>query len=111
MAKKNETPEVENTEVAETAEVEATEPAVKGRPSKLTDDQVIDIRTRYHTVKKEDLAKEYGISTAYLYKVATGMAAKGVDFALVPKPEKVEEPAAEPETDTDTASGSAPSAE
>lgn len=87
MAKKNETPVSEN-EVADTAEVEATEPAVKGRPSKLTDDQVIDIRTRYNTTKKEVLAEEFGISTAYLYKVATGMAAKTVDFKLVPKPVK-----------------------
>ena len=89
---------VEDTPVAETPveTTEAAEPAAKGRPSKLTDEQVIDIRTRYHTVKKEDLAKEMGVSTAYLYKVATGMAAKNVDFQLVPKPEKVEEPEAEP---------------
>jgi len=95
MAKKD--VNTENAEVAETAENEATEPAVKGRPSKLTDEQVIDIRTRYHSVKKEDLASEFGISTAYLYKVATGMAAKTVDFELVPKPEKVEEPVPKPE--------------
>lgn len=77
---KNTNPEVE-------AQEGAAPEAVKGRPSKLTDEQVIDIRTRYHTVKKEDLAAEYGISTAYLYKVATGMAAKNVDFELVAKPE------------------------
>ena len=91
MSKKNENTENEA--------VEATEPVVKGRPSKLSDDQVIDIRTRYNTTKKEVLAEEFGISTAYLYKVATGMAAKTVDFALVSKPEKVEEPVAETEGD------------
>ena len=91
MSKKNENTENEA--------VEATEPAVKGRPSKLTDDQVIDIRTRYNTTKKEVLAEEFGISTAYLYKVATGMAAKTVGFKLVPKPEKVEEPVEETEGD------------
>ena len=80
MSKENETPENET-------------PATKGRPSKLNDDQVINIRERYNFEKKEALAEEFGISTAYLYKVATGAAAKGVDFALVPKPAKEEAPA------------------
>lgn len=84
MAKKDTNTEVATEEVVGTEE----EAKVKGRPSKLTDEQVIDIRTRYHTTKKESLAAEYNISTAYLYKVATGMAAKNVEFELVPKPEK-----------------------
>ena len=98
MAKKNEAPAVEEigTETAvETTEVKETQKAaVAKRVSKLTEEQVIEIRKTYHTVpSKKELAEKMGISTMYMYKVARGDAMKGVDFPAAVKPEpKVEAP-------------------
>lgn len=52
------------------------------RSHKLSDEEVLELRSVWGTKSRKEVADMFGISTSYAYKLATGRAAKAVRSSL-----------------------------